>query len=122
VFFAPLNFSVNSQFLAFQHNTFEAPTACVEFYGDALSPDKMPCKGDELCCDEEAGKHPDFDTPPKASDSNGYSSDSNHPVEQPTQLPQPQQPARPLTNGFHEGPKQILVRLFLLLWVIEDYV
>ncbi|KAI6176767.1 Phosphatidylinositol-3-phosphate phosphatase [Aphelenchoides bicaudatus] len=66
----------------------------------------MPCKGDELCCEDSTKPH-EFDNSPKTNDSNGFSSDNNHSFEQP--LVQPQQQPKPVTNGVHDGPKQILI-------------
>lgn len=85
----------------------------------------MPCKGDELCCDESSG-HTDFDSPQKSTtnDDHEYSntnvSTTNHSsvtFDQPNQQPS----TKPLTNGSsssHEGPRQIFVSQKIILNII----
>jgi hypothetical protein len=74
----------------------------------------MPCKGDELCCDDET-RDADFDSSPKLTENGCSSNDNiastNHATPSFDIPHQPPQQSKSLTNGnnSHDGPRQIFV-------------
>lgn len=96
----------------------KAASVTLTAHGDPCHLDKMPCKGDELCCDESNKQHTDFENQLKTIENEDVLAEetsSSH--EQPIQQQQ-----KPLSNGsLHEAPKQNSVAFyshFLTLFVV----